>query len=149
MQKLTTFFSPLFFSTSGRSTYFPDLIRCLHKILRFSFWLFINLVLFILFHFFDVLFLPFFLIFLAALVSHYISPFLVVRNNSLQRGFCCNHSGHFIINRNVAYFSNSVNYRFQERSHSPGRAGNKLSGSSMFHPAFNDLARSAAVKLCI
>jgi hypothetical protein len=70
--------------------------------------------LFILFHFFDVLFLPFFLVFLAALVSHYISPFLVVRNNSLQRGFCCNHSGHFIINRNVAYFSNSVNYRFQE-----------------------------------
>jgi len=31
------------------------------------------------------------------------------------------------------------------RSHWPRRTGNKLSGSSMFHPAFNDLSRSTTV----
>ena len=35
--------------------------------------------------------------FLAALVSHYVSPFPVVQNIFLQHGFCCNHSRPIII----------------------------------------------------
>ncbi|MHB9099882.1 MAG: hypothetical protein ACYC5X_18920, partial [Syntrophales bacterium] len=41
-----------------------------------------------------------------ALVSHYVSPFPVVRNIFPPRGF--------YFNRNLAYFSRSVNCRFQK-----------------------------------
>jgi hypothetical protein len=41
-------------------------------------------------------------------------PFPVVQNIFSQRGFCCNNSRPIIINCNLAYFSKSVNYRFQE-----------------------------------
>jgi hypothetical protein len=57
-----------------------------------------------LFLFFVVLFLTLFLIFLAALVSHYVSPFPVVQNIFSQLGFCCNRSIYY----HLTLFSKSV-----------------------------------------
>jgi hypothetical protein len=51
-----------------------------------------------------VLFLTLFLIFLAALVSRYVSPFPDVQNIFSQRGFCCIH----ITNYSLSHFSISV-----------------------------------------